>query len=246
MQYFLKFSGYLLVLLLAGLWLKPQATFDSVPVMAHPWVLKSTELNESLRPQKLQKSTNGHYQFSATSELINVTPRMLHWFYQNQIQNKLTFNGQSLPWFKLAQPRTLSNLFIVTSPEPQNNRLLHGVVFQEQSSFDDEQWQMRYKIRSFGDEGLTLDVLHAGYAIGSIEYKYTANKNGTSIQINGSMGMNVPIIGGFANFYLFNKVYPSRLLDDWFKSTLESYRHMDQLIPILYSQKHKASYSINS
>lgn len=246
MQFIFKASAYLLVLLLAGLWLKPQAAFQQSPLQKSPWNIEQGETDALTQNVNLRQHENGQYNFTGNLLLSNISPKMLHWFYKNQIQQTLLFNSQTMPWFRLTNPNTMVNLAIVSSADKLSNEIGYGTVFDEQTLLKDTQWQTRYKVRSFGDEGMTLDILHAGYTVGSIEYKYRKNKLGTEVNISGTIGINMPIVGQISNFYLFKKVYPSDLLDDWISNIVSSYKHMELLIPALYDQRHKSSYLINS
>ncbi len=245
---------YLLVLLLAGLWLKPHAAFDKMPINSAPWLdvvgvntklLSSTPANATaISDAKITKGNYGHHEFSASASIKNVTPQMLHWFYMNQAEHSLRYNDQTMSWFMLSHPYEHSDIRIISSPDDRSDQIMFGTIFEQDEVFSGHKWKIQYQARSFGDKGMTLDILHSGLVIGQINYKFVQSKHGTNIYLNGSLGIDLPVIGQLSNFYLFNKVYPSHLLEHWITHLIGSYQHLEELIPALYLQRNNANYQL--
>lgn len=232
-----KACCYLLVLLLAGLWLKPHASFTHNTVNSTLWQTDTSRLTKTVATTRIIKSDHGQFIVDYVATLKGISPRQLIWFIQNQAQHTAKFNDTEWQWFQLSHPFSNSELAIIESPEPTSDRLVPGTTFEELKLLDESLWRMQLRVKSFGEQGMTFDVLHAGYRVGELNYVFYPFDGGTKITFNGQLGLNLPLIGDISNFYLFKKVMPEHLLEAWLLNNLESYQHMETLIPILHQQK---------
>ncbi len=245
---FIKFCAkatcYLLVLLLAGLWLKPQAAFSEQPIQHTPWQaqLQSVSLTDDYQ---IERSDSGAFKVSFNTELIGVSPQMLHWFYQNQADKSAEIGNEKHSWYKFSHPIEHSEIIIVESPDSHSDRIMSGTVFYQREKIGVHELNLKFQVTSFGDEGMSLQLMHSGYVVGQLDYIFKASPEGTEVSMQGKIGLDIPLIGPISNFYLFNKVYPSYVMETWLVHMLETYQHKQIIIPKLYSQKSKNRFTLS-
>lgn len=232
-----KACCYLLVLLLAGLWLKPHASFTHNVVDTIPWQTDPVLLETVSSKSNIQKLEHGQFALDYVTTLNGISPRQLIWFIQNQAQYTATVNNTDWQWFQLSHPIAHSALTVIDSPDTKSDRLVPGTTFEELELLEQTQWRMQLRVKSFGEQGMTFDVLHAGYRVGQLNYVFYPVGTGTKVTFNAELGLSIPLIGEISNFYLFKKVMPEHLLEAWLLHNLETYQHMEKLIPILYQQR---------
>ena len=248
MRFIAKTCCYLIVLLLAGLWLKPPVAFVPSPVVDVPWSINPSRVIETKNTSSnisVEESQFGGFAVFLTTHLANITPKMLHWFYRHQADRTATYAQENHSWFKFAHPNAHSEIMISDSPDPYSDQLMSGVTFVQKEVIGDHPLTVQYRIKSFGDEGMTLELLHSGYAIGLFDFQFTHSGAGTRVTLNGNVGLEIPVIGPISNFYIFNKVYPKEILNNWMQHLMESFEHKQQLIPQLYSQKDQQTYTLS-
>lgn len=244
-QFLLKSSAYLIVILLAGLWLKPHAAFEHLPVESTPWQIPSSQPDAILHTPNIERLESGQYRLNYSINLEGVTPRALHWFIQNQANHFAYIDEKKIQWFQLSHPHEHNKLLIIDSPDAQSDQLHAGTVFEVQEQISEQNWRMRMRVRSFGEQGMDFDVIHSGYKVGELSYVFYPTPNGTQIDFSGTLGLDIPVLGDISNFYLFKKVMPEDLLDVWVLHNLETYQHMEKLIPILYRQRDNKQFSLS-
>lgn len=242
----LKASAYLLVLLLAGLWLKPHASFTHVPVLTQEELSLSDHSAQPLfthqhaptaNDYQISKNDRGQYNIEFVTVVNHVSPRMLIWFLKHQASLTASFKGQEWQWFQLSHPVAHNRLAVTESASVSPQTLAFGTIIEVQEVIDSEKLRMSLQVRSIGDQGISFDVLHAGYSVGKLTYDFYDTPQGVKVVFNGELGLSWPLIGPISNFYLFKKVMPEDLLDAWVLHTLETYQHMEMLIPLLHRQK---------
>lgn len=245
MQFLIKSTSYLLVILLAGLWLKPHASFDHNPAELPLLKPFHNETKPPIGQPTVTKFASGQYQLNYSITLDSISPRELHWFFKNQAHHFAMANNQKWQWFQLTHPGEHSQLVIIDSPDQTSDQLIPGTIFEIQEVIQEQKWKMRLRVGSFGEQGMQFDVMHSGYKVGELNYQFYPTPSGTKIDFNGWLGLDIPIIGDISNFYLFKKVMPEHLLDGWVLHNLETYQHMETLIPILYRQRNNKQFSIS-
>jgi hypothetical protein len=229
----LKIFTYVVILLLLGFLLKPLPNFAQPKAIQLPWSLNSD--NEA--DKHYQYLDNGQIIIEITHvPLINITPQMLHWFYQNMPAStvQISKRQQRLSWYQIFHPSEHGVIHLLESDEMGIKKTDTGTLMQKEEWFGPYYKQGTERIILLSDQGMKVQFELAGLTFGHSEHVFIQTSGGSQYKIRTTIGSDLPIIGPIINVILRYKMFPKPMLEHWIRHQVEEISNLNAFLPQLY------------
>lgn len=224
----------LMAVLLATLWHLPQPSVEHDPPRDLPWPLVDHELAEKgyeYLPDGRIRIVTHHL------PLPGITPAMLAWFYRQLPISTVDLDGTTYPLYHLFHPTEHGRLTVLEPAPNGTPGMARGAVIMREEWFGEYDSRGAALISAFSDQGMTALARTAGLEVGMIEHRYSVVEGETRYVVQATIGSTAPLIGGFINAYLRQRVFTPGMMAQWMRHQVEEVGSLVHFLPELYAQR---------
>lgn len=228
-----KIFTYIIVLLVIGFLVKPMHDFPHHKPIKLPWQLTDTSLAQT----NYKYLENGQILITITHvPLLDITPKMLTWFYQNLPVSTVQIDQKTLPWYQIFHPSEHKSINILQPATNGSVGIGKGALIEEKQWFGSYSSLTTERVVAFTEQGMILEPELAGLDFAKIEHVFTktGTGTGTQYQVTGLIGSDLPIIGPVINLIIRYKILPEDMLKQWIRHQVEEVSNLNAFLPALY------------
>lgn len=225
----------MIILLIIGFLLKPMPNFEHSSPRELPWALP--DINQAYT--NYQYLDNGQILIEITHvPLINITPKMLAWFYQNLPISTVQIDQTTLPWYHIFHPTEHGVISVVEHATSNLPGMGVGALIQRKEWFGDFNSQGAGRIINFSEQGMTIKPELAGLHFGQIEHSFIQTNKGSQYTVKSLIGSDLPVLGPIINLVIRYKMFPEPMIKQWLRHQVEEVGSLNSFLPQLYGAKH--------
>ena len=170
--------------------------------------------------------------------LIDITPKMLHWFYQHLPVSSVQLGSQTIPWYQILHTYE-HNLMTVLEPKNINtkaltNKNITAELLHKEEWFGPYNSQGDERVISMSEQGIIVNLELAGLTFGEIHHNFAQIPEGTQYKVNAIIGSDLPIISPIINLIIRYKLFPEPMIKHWIKHQVEEVNNLNAFLPQLY------------
>ncbi len=226
-----KIFTYIIVLFAIGFLVKPMPDFPHHTPITLPWQFNDT----SLAKTNYQYLDNGQILFTITHvPLIDITPKMLTWFYQNLPISTVQIGQEKLSWYQIFHPSEHKSINILQPATDGSSGLGVGALIEKKQWFGSYNNLTTERVVEFSEQGITFELELAGLSFAKIEHVFTKTTTGTEYRVSGLIGSDLPIIAPVINLIIRYKLFPEPMIKQWIRHQVEEVNNLNVFLPKLY------------
>jgi hypothetical protein len=228
-----KIFTYLVLLLVIGFLVKPMPDFPHHTPIKLPWQIQDTNLAQT----NYQYLDNGQILITITHlPLIDITPKMLTWFYKNLPISTVQIGQEIFPWYQIFHPSEHQSINILqpTTDGSSGLGVAVGALIEKKQWFRSYNSLTTERVMAFSEQGMTLKPELAGLSFAQVEHLFIKTKTGTQYQVSSLIGSDLPIIGPVINLIIRYKILPEDMLKQWIRHQVEEVSNLNAFLPKLY------------
>lgn len=238
----LQWSLLLLVGLVAFMWLKPMPEFDHDKARNLPWQLPDYRAAKS--QVEILDDGRIHIQIEHLP-LVNITPKMVSYFYQVLPITQVSLNGEVMPLYHIFHPTEHGQIEI---KEPGTNRvegMSEGALVYRQEWFGPFNSKGTGRIVKKTDTVMVAQPEMMGLKFGRITHSFEKTHYGTRYTLDSIVGSDLPIIGPLINYYIRHKMFTPEMVEQWLRHQIQEVSSLQFFARELYQARNETELAGN-
>ena len=169
--------------------------------------------------------------------LQGISPKMVSWFYRYLPISTIDYRGSTLPLYHIFHPTEHGTLRLLEPASDGSAGMGQGSVIEREEWFGKYDSRGAARIVEYSDAGFLAIPEVAGIQIGTVRHTFQQAEGGTKYRVDTVIGSTLPVLGPLLNWYLRNKVFHPKMLEQWQRHQLEEVASLQFFLPELYAQR---------
>lgn len=175
--------------------------------------------------------------------LLDISPDMVRWFYQQLPISTVTYQGKVLPWYHIFHPSEHGQIQ-VTEPALNNQPgMAPGALVSRFEWFGHYNSHGSGRILAMDSNGMTVSPEVAGLGFGEIQHQFIAHHWGTEYRLRSVLGVDWPFSNAI-NKLIRTRKFPAAMVQQWIRHQQEEVASLNYFLPRLYQQRHTNQYAL--